>query len=370
MSEISRRSGIPVETVRYLYKTHILKRRMRVMRELDHQRLGLEHIQFIVTADPDLEPLFYNKALLSGVWEEIYAKTVYRLVPENQFFLDHLAPPALHRKLRDFYRSLEDLGAVKVHETYDASKLVHTRMWVEDYDWDLPGWDFDWSRASLRPTERVASQPASEPARFDSKDLLIIRELQKSYDQRIAQVGANASLTRSSAFWHYREHVEPRRFFSKYYVNWLGTSRAVKSERIPQTRQAYAAINFIAKGLSQPEMMAVRAQLHSIPYLWSEEVGVADFNAETFVWVRDLMEAFEFFGRLLRPLGKRARIFMADQSASVNYTIHPELYDEESRKWTYRGDLVLEGIKRALSGGALRSAWKREKQERAGPSPA
>ena len=61
--EISRQSGIPLETVRYLYKEHILKRRMRVQRELDHDKLGLKHIQFIVTADPELEPLFYNNLL-------------------------------------------------------------------------------------------------------------------------------------------------------------------------------------------------------------------------------------------------------------------------------------------------------------------
>jgi hypothetical protein len=364
--EISRQSGIPLETVRYLYREHVVKRRVRVQRELDHEKLGLKHIQFIVTSDPELEPLFYNDALLSGVWEALYVNTVYRIIPENQFFLDHLAPPSMHPKLRDFYRELEGLGAVRVHQVYDCSRMTHPRMWVEDYNWELPGWDFDWSPSSLKPRQNIEDPPTSEPAKFDKTDLLIAQELQVRYDQKVTDVAARNSIDRYSASWHFRKHVEARGLFGEYRINWLGTGRDTKAGHGRQQHQSFAGINFIAKDLSSAEMMNVRAHLHSIPYLYCEEVGDSDYNAETFIPLHSLMEAFGFFSKILRPLEGRARIFTVDQSGAVNYTIHPSLFDEESKRWIYRGDLVLEGIRIGLAGGAQSSGWKERKKERRG----
>jgi len=372
--EISRLSGIPAETVRYLYKEHVLKRRMRVQRELDHDKLGLKHIQFIVTSDPELEPLFYNNrnnnTLVSGVWEGLYLNNMYRIIPENQVFLDHLAPPSVHAKLRDLYRELEDLGALKVHQTYDCSRVTHPRMWVEDYNWELPGWDFDWSSSSLRPRQNVEDTPTSEPVKFDKTDLLLVQHLQYRYDQKVTDIAARESIDRYSASWHFRKHVEARGLFGEYRINWLGTARDAENHRggIPQQRQSHAGITFIAKNLSSAEMMNVRAHLHSIPYLWGEQVGDSDYCADTFIPLNSLMDAFGFFSKILRPLEGRARIFTADQSGSVLYTIHPRLFDQESKRWMYNGDLVLEGIRLALAGGALGSGLKDRKKEGAGLS--
>jgi hypothetical protein len=362
LPEISRRSGIPLETVRYLYKEHIIKRRLRVKRELEHQKLGLEHIQFTVTADPDLEPLLYNQALGSSVWEEVYAHTVYKAIPDNLFFLDHLAPPSLHPKLRDFYSELEDLRAVEVHQVYDCTRLTHPRAWVEDYNWELPGWDFDWSASSLTQPKSAENPPASEPVRFDKTDLLLVMKFQADYDHTIASVAANIGVDRSSASWHFRKHVEARGLFGEYIIDWLGTTRDTKTGYAPKQHQSFAAILFTGKDLSSEEMMIVRAHLHSIPYLWSEKVGDSDYTANLLIPLHSLMEAFRSFSKILKPLEGKARVFTIDQSGSASFTIHPELYDEESRRWIYKGDLVLEGIRAALKGGAPGGSRKERKK--------
>jgi hypothetical protein len=366
--EISKQSGIALETVRYLYKEHVLKRRMRVQRELDHQKLGLEHIQFIVTSDPELELLFFNNSLQSGVWEALYVSSAYRIIPENLFFLDHLAPPSLHNRIREFYRELEDLGVIKVHSTYDCARASHPRMWVEDYNWELPGWDFDWSPSSLKPPQHIEDPPKSEPVKFDKTDLLIAKELHYRFDQPVSGIAARNSINRYSGSWHYRKHVKGRGLFGEYRINWLGTARDAKDRRggVPQQHQSFAGMSFIAKDLSPTEMMNVRAHLHSIPYFYGEKVGASDYYAETFIPLYSLVDAFGFFSKILRPLEGRARIFTADQAGSVIYTIHPQLYDEESNRWIYRGDLVLEGIRRALAGGTLGSSLKDRNREEGG----
>ncbi len=356
--EISRQSGLPAETVRYIYKEHILKRRMHVQRELNHDKLGLSHIQFIVTAEPELESLFFNSTLLSGVWEQLYTSLVYRIIPDDLFLLSHLAPPSFHPKLRELYRELEDLGFLKVQETYDCSRVTHPRMWVEDYNWEIPGWDFDWSPSSLKPPQNIENPPVSEPVKFDKTDLLIIQYLQYRVDQRISDIAAKNSIDRYLASWHFRKHVKARDILGGYRINWLGTGRELKKGFAPQQHQSFVAINFIAKDLSSAEMMNARAYLHSIPYLYGEKVGASDYNAETFIPSYSLVEAFGFFARILRPLQGRARILTVDQSGAANYSINPNLFDPESKSWTYKGDIVLEAFKKARAGGTLGSRWK------------
>ena len=342
---------------------------MRVQRELDHEKLGLSHIQFFVRADPELEPLFFNRALLSGVWEKVYVNSVYRIIPDDLFYLDHLAPPSLHPKLRDFYRELEALGALKVHQTYECNRLTHSRMWVKDYNWDVPGWDFDWSRSSPVSPHDIEDPPPSSPVKFDKTDLLLVQGFQSNYDHKIAEVADNCSIGRDSAFWHFREHVEARGLFGAYRIDWLGTGRGLAVGSVePQQRQSSAAIAFIARDLSSEEMANARAHLHSIPYLWSELVGASDYKAETLIPLQSLMEAFRFFSKVLKPLEGRARIITADQSESVNYSIHTELFDDESKRWTYDGDVVVEGIRAALAGGVRGSGSKVRGRRRAGLS--
>lgn len=360
--EISRRSGIPVETVRYLYKHRILKSRMYVQRELEHYKLGLSHIQFVVSFDRELEPLFHSDSLLTRIWGEVYANTVYRIVPESQFFLDHLAPPSFHPRLREFYSRLEDIGAVKVHQSYNCSRLIHSRMWVEDYNWDLPGWDFDW--ASLKPPRNIQDPPPGEPVKFDKTDLLMVEQFQIGFGRSVAEVAAKCGLERTAAYWHFRKHVDGRGLFGNYRINWLGTQRDSKTGGA-STRQSFAGIKFIAKDLSLAEMMGVRASLHSIPYLWSEQVGESDIGAETFVPVHSLTEAFEFFGRILRPLEGRARILTIDQTGAANFTINPALFDAGSKKWVFNGDAALEGARAALAGRSPDPTWKEKDRERA-----
>jgi len=356
-AEISRRSGISERVVRYLYREHITRRRIRIQRETHYEKLGLEGIQFMVNLDPEMEPLFYRDALLSNVWVELYTKSIYRIVPDQLFFFNHMAPPAFHQKLWDMYHALEDLGILKVEETYNCSRLKHPRMWVEDFDLNLPGWDFDWS--SLKPPENVDDNPShkSEQVEFDKHDLSLLVGFEYDYAQTVSDVAKRMKLSRAVASWHFRKHVEDRGILATRFINWLGTYMDPKTGMVAP-RQSYIGITFLAKRLSTSEMMNVRAHLHSIPYLWSEKIGDADYCAETFIPVHSLMEAFKFFSKILRPLEGRARIVTADQSCSAGYAFSPDLFDDESGQWIYKGDLVLEGIRRSLAGGSLRQGGK------------
>ncbi|MGH9917370.1 MAG: hypothetical protein ACRD6W_00645, partial [Nitrososphaerales archaeon] len=82
---IAKRTGIPRETVRYVYKRHILGNRMKVQREIDLEKLGLSGIQFLLRFTPETVSLFdYRKeGIFSGVWQDLYVHYIYKTLPDG-----------------------------------------------------------------------------------------------------------------------------------------------------------------------------------------------------------------------------------------------------------------------------------------------
>ena len=327
---ISGMTGIPRETVRYLYKEHILKKRIRVQRELDHEKLGLSYIQFLVKFPPSVDSLFNSmEGSFMGLWENIYSSSVYRVMPENYRFIGHLAPPSLHSRLEQFYERLEQIGLCSVIEKYHVDHLVRNPMRIDDYDIERGTWDFDWELKGRRLPAGTAETSISEPVEVDRSDLEIIKLTGLNPGANISQLAAKMKMKRPTFAYHWREHIMGRGLFKGWYIRWLGTDRDPKTGK-PLRRRSSAPINVVAKGLSPVEMMDFRAQLHSIPFLWDEQVGAktGEVNAETLVPGNELVDYFDFLGKITTQFDGKVRIMMVDQSSSSVQTIHPHLFDD------------------------------------------
>ena len=351
INKISSMTRIPRETVRYLYKEHILKKRIRVQREIDHEKLGLSYIQFLVKFSPGVESLFNQpEASFMGLWENIYSSSVYRVIPENYRFIGHLAPPSFHPRLEQFYERLEQIGLCKVIEKYHVDHLVHNPMWVEAFDIERNTWDFDWELKGRRPTAGTGEPPISEPVEIDRTDIEIIKLHGMNPGANMTKLAAKMKMKQPTFAYHWREHLMGRGLFKGWYIRWLGTHRDPKTGQIMRRRSS-AAINVVAKDLSPVEMMNFRAQLHSIPFLWGEQIGtnVGEVNAETLVPGNELVDYFDFLGKITTQLEDKVRVMMIDQQSSFVQTLHPHLFDESRGGWLYMGDLLLEAFERGAS---------------------
>ena len=351
ITKISDMTGIPRETVRYLFKEHILKKRIRVQREIDHEKLGLSYIQFLVKFPPAVDDLFnLAEGSFMGLWENIYSSSVYRVIPENYRFIGHLAPPSFHPLLEQFYERLQEIGLCRVIEKYRVDHLVHNPMWVEEYDIKRNTWDFDWELRGRKPPASTGEPFISEPVGIDRTDLEIIRLHSRNPEANMTELAAKLKMKQPTFAYHWREHVMSRGLFKGWYIRWLGTHRDPKTGQILRRRSS-AAINVIAKDLSPVEMINFRAQLHSIPFLWSEQIGtkVGDVNAETLVPSNELVDYFDFLGKITTQLQDRVRIMMVDQQSSFVESVHPHLFDESRGGWFYMGDLILEAMEKGMS---------------------
>ena len=354
VTEISNLTGIPRETVRYLYKEHILKRRIRVQREIDRGKLGLSYIQFLVKFPREVDRLFDPpRGPFAGLWENIYSSSIYRVIPDNYRFIGHLAPPSLHPQLEEFYEKLERIGLCRVIERYHADQLVHTPMWIEKYDIERTAWDFDWE-VTGRKRPAIEVEAPSEPVELDRTDLEIIKLQQMDPQASMASLAAKMKMPPETLAYHMREHVTARGLYKGWYLRWLGTHLDPKTGLILR-RHSSAAINVVARDLSPVEMLDFRAQLHSIPFLWGEQIGtnVGDVNAETLVPGNELVDYFDFLGKITSRLQDKVRVMMADQQSSSVQALHPHLFDESRGGWFYMGDLILDAIEKGVSGYAF-----------------
>jgi len=350
VTQISEMTGIPMETVRYLYKEHILKKRIRVQREIDRGKLGLSYIEFLVKFPREVDKLFDPmRGSFAGLWENIYSSSIYRIIPDNYRFIGHLAPPSLHPQLEQFYERLEQIGLCKVIERYHADQLVHTPMWLEKYDTERNAWDFDWE-VTGRKRPAIAVEPPSEPVELDRTDLEIIKLQQLDPQASMSSLAAKMKMKKETFAYHMREHVTGRGLCKGWYLRWLGTNLDPKTGQILR-RHSSAAINVVARDLTAVEMMNFRAQLHSIPFLWGEQIGtnVGDINAEMLVPGNELVDYFDFLGKITVQLQDKVRVMMADQQSSSIQAIHPHLFDESRGGWFYMGDLILDALERGVS---------------------
>ena len=351
INEISNITGIPRETARYLYKRHILKKRIRVLREIDYDKLGLSCIQFLVKFPAEADNLFDSATgSFTGLWENIYASFVYRIIPENYRFIGHLAPPSLHPRLEQFYERLEQIGLCRVIETYHADRLIHNPMWLEQYDIERNAWDFDWELKGRRAANIAEDPPVSEPVELDRTDIEIITTQALDPDANMSALAARMKMKQPTFAYHWREHLVGRGIVKGWNIRWLGTDRDPKTGQILR-RHSSAAISVVARGLSPVEMMNFRAQLHSIPFLWGEKVGAGsgEVVAETLVPGNQLVDYFDFLGKITAQLEGKVRIMMVDQSAAFGYTVNPHLFDEARGGWLDMGDLVLKVLEKAMS---------------------
>ena len=189
-------------------------------------------------------------------------------------------------------------------------------MWVEQYDIERSAWDFDWELKGKRPPTITVDPPVSETVEFDRTDLEIIMRQAMNPQASMSALAAKMKMKQPTFAYHWREHLMGRGIFKGWNIRWLGTHREPKTGQI-LTRRSSAAINVVARDLTPVEMMNFRAQLHSIPFLWAEKVGttVGDVDAETFVPGNQLVDYFDFLGKITTQLDGKVRILMIDQTS-------------------------------------------------------
>jgi len=330
--EIARKLGQFKESVRYRYKEKIMNRGFAVQATPDHQKLGLRRI--ILVIDFAAEYRQYAQAILAAMNELCYLVDFAKTLPGGEYIADLSVPNDSTEEIVEFFHTLKEKGMFDRLEILESGWLMHAPMRAECYNFDNGRWDYDWSDGTKRTFKSASHQPSTQ-AKFDYTDLLIIKELQMDANKSMKEISDKLGLNYKMLAWHYTAHVKANHLLQGFSVNWMGTKYDYKIEKGLQRQHRYFALELIVRNVNEFELITLRQQLNTIPFLWSEVVGT-NYNADFFIPLDFVVEGIQWLSEVMAPFKGRADLFTMDQTQSLAFTIPYTLFDQTQKKWVFK----------------------------------
>ena len=350
--EISRRLGQFKESVRYRYKEKIVNRGIAVQATVDHEKLGLKRLMLIAEVP---EPYtVYAQAILAAMHELCYVVGFTRTLVGGEYIVNLSVPKEKEADVRQFLMALKDRGLFSTLEVlgFDWHRLVP--MKAEYYDFDTGRWDFDWQLEVTDDYKAASYAPATE-IKFDSTDLLIIKELQLDANKSLKEISDKLQINYKKLAWHHTTHVLARGLLPSYTVNWMGTRYDYNLEKALHRKHRYFAMDLIVRNVSDIELMTLRSNMNRIPFLWSEAAG-QNYFAEFALPVDNVVDGLQYIGKVAGHVKDRMSLYPIDQTEAARFTIPHRLFDSTTRKWTFevtdlmqKFDTLLVQIKTGIS---------------------
>jgi DNA-binding Lrp family transcriptional regulator len=171
---ISRETGVPVTTVRYIIREKLPKLGFTIRPVINYGRLGLQ--RYLVILRSSLSP-DYLSSLLELLGETMYLNYYTYILNDGRFLTIFSIPPSFEDS---FIRFLDQLARFNIIDLYDVKKLYYRRVIpfrADCFDFDNGVWIQNWEEVS-----RVRELPEiyEEPNQLDgltSLDLRILLEL-------------------------------------------------------------------------------------------------------------------------------------------------------------------------------------------------
>jgi hypothetical protein len=342
--EISRKLGQFKESVRYRYKEKILNRGFAVQAAVDHEKLGLKRLMMITeVAEPYRN---YAQAIFSAMNELSYVVGFSKTLLGGEQIVSVSAPVERAPEVRAFFQFLKEKGLFTRLEILEFDWHRNVPMKAEYYDFDTGRWDFNWQTEGPEDYKSANYLP-SKPCKFDSVDLLIIKEIQMDANKSLKEIADKLSINYKKLAWHYSSHVIERKMISGYTVNWMGTRYDYSLEKALHRKHRYFALDLFVRNVSEMELMKLRHHANSLAFLWSE-AGGKDYFARFALPVDNVVEGLAFIGNATSGVKDRLSIFPGDQTEALSFTISYKLYDQNAKKWTFKGEELAQKFSQLL----------------------
>jgi hypothetical protein len=125
-----------------------------------------------------------------------------------------------------------------------------------------------------------------------------------------------------------------------YYVNWPGARYDPRLEKALHRRHKYMWMELSVSDVTERERMSLMANMSRLPFVWLE-AGGSNYLAQIAFPMESLTEALGFIKECVAPVRDRSEWHFLDQTDALRFTIVPELYDWNLKKWTFNQAEIL-----------------------------
>jgi len=335
INEISRRLGQYKESVRYRYDERILGKGIAVQGAIDHEKLGLRRVVFIIEFSDEYEQ--YAQSILIAMSDLCYVTGFESAMPDGSYVVNASVPVEFVNQYLGFIKALERKGLFRCNKLLAFDWYRQVPMRAKFYDFDTGRWDFEWS--NLGKPEAWGFKP-SKRVRFDYTDLLIVKELRADGTELLKEMAEKFNMGYKKLAWHYNTHVRQRGLLRGYTLNWMGTRYDFKLEKALHRKHRYFRVDLLTDNLSEMERMELMAKTNVMPFLWAE-AGGRNYWAQFAFPVDNVVEAYQYLTNAVRPLKDKAQMIVMDQTNALSFNISYKLFDDQKKAWTFdQGQLL------------------------------
>ena len=175
-SDISKATGVPVSTVRYILLKKLPKLGLSVRASVNYGALGLQ--RYLVEFRSGYPPHHISR-ILDLLGESMYLDYYTYSMTGKKFFTIFAIPPRYEKSFLEFLQAMELLGLIK---DVDVRRLAYMRLlpfMTEFFDFSRGVWSQDWvSRTRSREVQETIEYP-DPSSKIDKIDLMMLAELQE-----------------------------------------------------------------------------------------------------------------------------------------------------------------------------------------------
>ncbi len=202
-TEISRITGAPISTVRYILRNRLPKLGLTVRPVIDYDMLGLQeyYAELRFSAHPQ-----QAAGLLDMLGESMYLTYYTHLLKEGKFVCVFTVPPKYESSFIEFLYKLEELGILESHK---VEKIVYRGVLpfrADCFDFRKGVWLQNWENKDTDSPPLKLSTRSRTLRNLTSLDLKILAKLQLNVFLKIIELAAQLGVSRQTLKRHY-EHI-------------------------------------------------------------------------------------------------------------------------------------------------------------------
>ncbi|MCL7397371.1 MAG: winged helix-turn-helix domain-containing protein, partial [Thaumarchaeota archaeon] len=212
---ISRETGIPITTVRYILKEKLPKLGFTVHPAINYGKLGLQW--YLAIIQPSVRPdNFVNILDLFG--QTMYLKYYTYLLDNMKFLTLFSIPPRFESSFITFLDQLVNVGLIR---KYNVKVLLYRRiipLRIDCFDFNNGVWIQKWDEM---PRTEGTPEIYEVPAQIDglsSLDLKILAELDKNAFTKYSDIARKLNVTRQTVKRHYEKVLQVIYFYMPFWM--------------------------------------------------------------------------------------------------------------------------------------------------------
>lgn len=320
ITAISKKTGVPVESLRYIVWTELPKHGIDFSVSIDLSRIGLGI--HMLQAEPELKE--FADAVETILKASKVIVELNRIMPTNSLVGFANIPYGQEDLLSGELQKLVQSGILRSFSLERVEWIRSVSINLDYYDFATKSWHIDWDKITATTDSLSIGEQQKfkfQSAMTDYKDLIILSEIQKKIPRTITELSRRTGLEPYNLRYHYIRHAKSA--ICGYHAQVLNK----------QKRPGHSSFVFIHGIESYQNFVEARKVALALPFTtseWKTKKGYCwsvicpgEFSNEVQKFVT------EKFAKIPGPLN-----FLLIDSTNVHVSTLPRgLFDEREGRW-------------------------------------